>query len=78
MNKDAPFTLSSFPRAIMHVDGDAFFTSVEQSMHPHLKGQPVVTGKERGIIACASLKPRPLGSSEGSPCGMLERYVLSW
>jgi len=65
MNRDAPFTLSPFPRAILHVDGDAFFTSVEQSMHPHLKGKPVVTGKERGIIACASYEAKALGIKRG-------------
>jgi nucleotidyltransferase/DNA polymerase involved in DNA repair len=65
MNKDSPFTLSSFPRAILHVDGDAFFTSVEQSMHPHLKGRPLVTGKERGIIACASYEAKALGIKRG-------------
>ena len=65
MNKDAPFTLSSFPRAVLHVDGDAFFTSVEQSMHPALKGKPVVTGKERGIIACASYEAKALGIKRG-------------
>lgn len=65
MNKDTPFTRSSFPRAIMHVDGDAFFTSVEQSIHPHLKGVPVVTGRERGIIACASYEAKALGIKRG-------------
>lgn len=65
MNRDAPFTLSSFPRAILHVDGDAFFTSIEQSMHPHLKGKPVVTGKERGIIACASYEAKAIGIKRG-------------
>ena len=65
MNKDTPFTLSSFPRAILHVDGDAFFTSVEQSLHPHLKGVPVVTGRERGIIACASYEAKALGIKRG-------------
>lgn len=60
-----PFTLSSFPRAVLHVDGDAFFTSVEQSIHPHLKGRPVVTGKERGIIACASYEAKALGIKRG-------------
>ena len=62
----------SFPRAIVHIDGDAFFTSVEQAMHPHLKGKPVVSGKERGIIACASYEAKALGLSAGSACGRLK------
>lgn len=62
---DFPFTLHSFPRAIIHFDGDAFFASVEQSVHPHLKGKPVVTGKERGIISCASYEAKALGISRG-------------
>jgi len=57
--------LASFPQAILHVDGDAFFTSVEQAMHPELKGRPVVTGKERGIIACASYEAKALGIKRG-------------
>ncbi len=60
-----PILLHSFPRAIAHFDGDAFFASVEQSAHPALKGRPVVTGKERGIIACASYEAKALGVSRG-------------
>ena len=60
-----PLTLSSFPRAIVHLDGDAFFTSVEQSIHPRWKGRPMVTGKERGIIACASYEAKRLGIKRG-------------
>ncbi|NCC49676.1 MAG: DNA polymerase IV [Spartobacteria bacterium] len=56
---------SSYPNAVMHFDGDAFFTSVEQSVHPELKGRPVVTGKERGIIACASYEAKALGIKRG-------------
>ncbi|MBI2439923.1 MAG: DNA polymerase IV [Lentisphaerae bacterium] len=63
----APFMLESFPRAILHLDGDAFFASVEQAVHPELKGRPVVTGKERGIIACASLEAKALGIRRGVP-----------
>lgn len=55
----------SWPHAILHFDGDAFFTSVEQAIHPALKGRPVVTGKERGIIACASYEAKALGISRG-------------
>jgi DNA polymerase IV len=65
MNPDAPFSLTSYPHAILHVDGDAFFTSVEQAIHPDLKGKPVVTGKERGIISCASYEAKALGIKRG-------------
>jgi len=61
----AAFTLSSFPRAIIHLDGDAFFAAVEQSIHPEWKGKPLVTGKERGIIACASYEAKALGIKRG-------------
>lgn len=60
-NTSSVIQLSSFPRPIIHVDCDAFFTSVEQALHPELKGKPVVTGKERGIVACASYEAKALG-----------------
>jgi DNA polymerase-4/DNA polymerase V len=63
----APIMLSSYPRAILHLDGDAFFTSVEQAVVPALKGRPVVTGKERGIIACASYEAKTIGIARGMP-----------
>ncbi len=61
----APDIPTGFPHAIVHIDGDAFFTSVEQALHPHLRGHPVVTGKERGIIACASYEAKALGVKRG-------------
>ncbi len=51
--------------AVMHFDGDAFFTSVEQAVHPSLRNRPLVTGKERGIIACASYEAKALGIRRG-------------
>jgi DNA polymerase-4/DNA polymerase V len=60
-----PLTLDSFPRAIVHFDGDAFFAAVEQAVDPSLKGRPLVTGKERGIIACASYEAKALGIRRG-------------
>ncbi|MEO6077485.1 MAG: DNA polymerase IV [Candidatus Andersenbacteria bacterium] len=50
---------------ILHVDGDAFFASVEQSVKPWLKGKPVVTGKERNIVAAASYEAKAMGVKRG-------------
>lgn len=61
-NTNRPVSISSFSsKPIAHIDCDAFFTSVEQALHPELKGKPVVTGKERGIVACASYEAKRLG-----------------
>src|SRR6266699_3355912 len=60
-----PLTLASFPRAILHVDGDAFFASCEQSRRPKLQGRPVVTGKERGIAASMSYEAKARGVTRG-------------
>jgi DNA polymerase IV len=54
-------TLSSFPRAIVHVDCDAFFTSCESARDPRLKGKPLVTGQERGIVSCPSYEAKARG-----------------
>lgn len=62
---DKPLMLYPFPTAIIHMDADAFFAAVEQSVNPHLKGKPVVTGKERGIIACASYEAKAVGVKRG-------------
>ncbi len=57
--------LGSWPKAIVHLDGDAFFASCEQAVHPEYRGKPVVTGKERGIVAAASYEAKRLGISRG-------------
>ncbi len=56
-----PLTIASFPRAILHVDADAFFAACEQSRNPALKGKPVITGKERGIVASMSYEAKARG-----------------
>src|SRR3970282_2544089 len=60
-----PLTIHSWPRAIMHIDADAFFASCEQAIHPELKGRPVITGKERGIVAGASYEAKARGVERG-------------
>ncbi len=65
MGEVAAISQEGFPRAILHVDGDAFFTSVEQALHPRYRGKPMVTGAERGIIACASYEAKRLGIKRG-------------
>ncbi len=61
------FSLHSWPRAIIHIDGDAFFTSCEEAIHPQLRGKPLITGGERGIVACASYAAKRLGVKRGVP-----------
>ncbi len=60
-----PLTIRSWPQAIMHLDADAFFASCEQAIHPELRGKPVITGKERGIVAAASYEAKARGVKTG-------------
>jgi DNA polymerase-4/DNA polymerase V len=62
---EPPLARHAFPRAILHIDGDAFFASCEQSRRPQLQGRPVVTGKERGIAASMSYEAKARGVTRG-------------
>ena len=64
---DKPLMIRSWPRAILHLDADAFFASCEQAIHPELRGRPVITGKERGIVSAASYEAKAKGISRGVP-----------
>ncbi len=54
-------TISSFPRAVIHIDADAFFAACEQARDPSLRGRPVITGKERNIVASMSYEAKARG-----------------
>src|SRR5687767_1593669 len=70
-----PLMIGSWPRDTVHIDGDAFFASCEQAVHPEWKGRAVITGKERGIVATASYEARARGVSRGTPLWEVKKII---
>jgi DNA polymerase IV len=61
---------------ILHIDMDAFFAAVEQSVNPRLMGQPVIVGGGpggRGIVTTASYECRPYGVHSGMSAAQARR-----
>ncbi|MHC1699321.1 MAG: DNA polymerase IV [Geobacteraceae bacterium] len=73
MNEESPLTLNSFPRAILHIDGDAFFASCEVAKNPKLRGKPVITGLERGIASALTYEAKARGVKRGMRVSEIRR-----
>jgi DNA polymerase IV len=63
-------------RAILHIDLDAVYASIEQRDYPEYRGKPVIVGgspDRRGVVVTASYEARRYGVHSAMPCRTAQR-----
>lgn len=75
-NSDGMNTDTPTPRAIIHVDMDAFYASVEQRDFPEFVGKPLIVGGDpdkRGVVSTCNYLARQFGIHSAMPCATARR-----
>lgn len=64
-----------FERAILHLDLDAFFVSVECQRNSSMKGKPLIIGgtSDRGVVSSCSYEARAFGVHSAMPTKLAKR-----
>jgi DNA polymerase-4 len=63
-------------RVVLHIDMDAFFSSVEQLSNPNLRGKPVIVCGDpfrRSVVSTASYEARKFGLRSGMAIGQARK-----
>ena len=66
-----------WPKAIIHIDMDAFFAAIEIRDNPEYAGKPVIVGgdpRSRGVVSTCSYEARKYGVHSAMPSS--EAYRL--
>ena len=74
--RSRPSAIMEWPRAILHLDMDAFFVNVHLLDHPEDRGLPLAIGGKpgtRGVVASASYEARQRGGRAAMPATQAQR-----